>query len=177
MTVIPYRKKPMITDTAKSVRLRQALLLLAGALALELLVAHGSLRFYWTPLILGITYLAAAAAGGRRGSYWATACVLMGWGLAVVYVGETKPTDIDPAGAYLVGAGLGAVAGTILARQHFDVSPLGLGATAAAAGLILAISPRAPDLLYDARTFALVIAAVGLVNLALAVRPDRGAGA
>ena len=101
----------------------------------------------------------------------------MGWGLAVVYVGETKPTDIDPAGAYLVGAGLGAVAGTILARQHFDVSPLGLGATAAAAGLILAISPRAPNLLYDARTFALVIAAVGLVNLALAVRPDRGAGA
>jgi len=118
-----------------------------------------------------------AAAGGRRGSYWATACVLMGWGLAVVYVGETKPTDIDPAGAYLVGAGLGAVAGTIVARQHFDVSPLGLGATAAAAGLILAISPRAPDLLYDTRTFALVIAAVGLVNLALAVRPDRGAGA
>ena len=48
--------------------------------------------------------------------------------------------------------------------------------SAAAAGLILAISPRAPDLLYDART-ALVIAAVGLVNLALAVRPDRGAGA
>ena len=31
--------------------------------------------------------------------------------------------------------------------------------------------------LYDARTFALVIAAIGLVNLALAVRPDRGAGA
>jgi len=77
----------------------------------------------------------------------------------------------SPAGAYLVGAGLGAVAGTLLARRHFDVSPLGLGATAAAAGLILAVSPRAPDLLYEARTFALVIAAVGLVNLALAVKP------
>lgn len=95
----------------------------------------------------------------------------MGWGLAVVYVGATKPTDIDTAGAYLVGAGIGAVAGAILARRHFDVSPLGLGATVAAAGLILAISPHAPDLLYDARTFALVVGAVGLVNLALAVRP------
>ena len=31
----------MITDTAKSVRVRQALLLLAGALALELLVTQG----------------------------------------------------------------------------------------------------------------------------------------
>jgi len=90
----------MIADTAKSVRIRQALLLLAGALALELLIAQGSLRFYWTPLIIGITYLAAAAAG-----------------------------------------------------------------------LILAISPRAPELLYEARTFALVIAAVGLVNLALSVKP------
>lgn len=42
MTDIPDRKKaaPMITDTTKSVRVRQALLLLAGALALELLVAQ-----------------------------------------------------------------------------------------------------------------------------------------
>lgn len=69
--------------------------------------------------------------------------MLVGWGLAVVYVGATKPTDIDPAGAYLVGAGLGAVAGTLLSRRYFDVSPLGLGATAAAASLILA-SHRAP---------------------------------
>jgi len=88
------------------------------------------------PLVIEIAYLAAAAAGGRRGSYWATACVLVGWGLAVVCVGATKPAGIDPAGAYLVGAGLGAVAGTILARRHFDVNPLGLGATAAAVGLV-----------------------------------------
>ncbi len=163
----------MIADTDKGIRIRQALLLLAGALALELLVAQGVLQFYWTPLVLGIAYLAAASAGGRGGSYWATACVLVGWGLAVVYLGAVKPTDVDPAGAYLVGAGLGAVAGVLLARQRFDVSPLGLGATVAAAGLILAISPRAPDLLYDASTFALAVGFVGLVNLALAVIPDR----
>lgn len=155
------------------IRVRQALLLLAGALALELLVAQGSLRFYWTPLILGLAYLAAAAAGGRGGSYWATACVLVGWGLAVVYLGAVRPADVDPAGADLVGAGLGAVVGTLLARQRFDVSPLGLGATAAAAGFVLAISPRAPDLLYDARTFAVAVAIVGLINLALAVKPGR----
>lgn len=163
----------MIADTDKGIRIRQALLLLAGALALELLVAQGALQFYWTPLVLGIAYLAAASAGGRGGSYWATACVLVGWGLAVVYLGAVKPTDVDPAGAYLVGAGLGAVAGVLLARRRFDVSPLGLGATVAAAGLILAISPRAPDLLYDASTFALAVGFVGLVNIALAVMPDR----
>ncbi len=68
-------------------------------------------------------HLPGLAAGGRRGSYWATACVLMGWGLAVVYVGATKPTDIDPAGAYLVGAGLGAVAGTLLAGGTSTSAP------------------------------------------------------
>jgi hypothetical protein len=162
----------MLSSTPRAVRIRQAILLLIGALALELLVAQGSLRFYWTPLILGLTYLAAAGAGGRKGSYWATACVLVGWGLAVVFMGSVKPSDIDPSGAYLVGAGLGAVAGILLGRISFDVSPIGLGATAAAAGLILAISPRAPDLLYDARTFAIAVGLVALVNLALSARGE-----
>jgi len=36
----------MIADTGKGVRVRQALVLLAGALALELLVAQGALDFY-----------------------------------------------------------------------------------------------------------------------------------
>lgn len=62
-------------------------------------------------------------------------------------------------------------------EQRFDVSPLGLAATVAAAGFILAISPRAPDLLYDARTFALAVGVVGLVNLALAIKPVRSTAA
>lgn len=128
-------------------------------------------------MLLGVTYLAAAASGGREGSYWATACVLVGWGLAVVFMGSVKPTDIDPAGAYLVGAGLGAVVGIVLERKRFDISPLGLGATAAAAGLVLAISTRAPDLLYDARTFAVAVGLIGLVDLALSLRAERPAGA
>ena len=38
-----------------------------------------------TPLGIGLVYLLAAAVGGRRGGYWATATVLVGWGAAVVW--------------------------------------------------------------------------------------------
>ena len=41
----------------------------------------------------------AAIVDGPRGGYWATALGLTGWGLAVVYLGEARPVDIDPAGA------------------------------------------------------------------------------
>ncbi len=156
----------MVAETPPGLRVRQGLLLLAGALALDLLVAEGGLRFFWTPLILGLSYLAAAAVGGRRGSYWATALVLTGWGAVVVLIGETRPTNIDPSGAYLVGAGLGILAGQLLARTGFAVSAIGLSATAAAAGLVLALSPTSSALV-DARTFAIALGVVGILNVVL----------
>ena len=156
-----------LLDRSRDARLLQGILLLAGALALILLVSTGALDFFWTPLILGLAYLAAAAAGGRKGGYWATACVLTGWGLAVVVIGEARPEDIDVSGSYLLGAGLGATVGALLARSGFGVSIVGLGATVAAAGLVLALTPAASDLLEEERTYALLLGVVGLVNVAL----------
>lgn len=162
-----------MTEISHGLRIRQGLLLLVGALALDLLVAGGTLQFFWTPLIIGLTYLAAASSGGRDGSYWATACVLTGWGLAVVFIGEVRPTDIDTSGAYLFGSGLGAVAGLMLMRSRFAVSEMGLAATVAAAGLLLALSAAFPDVLEDARTYAGLIGLVGLVNVVLGVTAAR----
>lgn len=152
----------------RHVRLRQALALLAGAVTLELLVGRGALAFFWTPLIVGVTYLAAALAGGRTGGHWATACVLIGWGVAVLWVGEARP-ELDTSGVYLVGAGLGAAAGVALARAGFVVASAGLAATVAGAGILLALSPRV-SALDEGRTFALALGVVALVNLALALR-------
>lgn len=165
-----------MSETASGLRIRQGIILLAGALALVLLVAGGTLDFFWTPLIIGLTYLAAAASGGRDGSYWATACVLTGWGLAVMFIGEAKPADVDLTGTYLFGAGLGSVVGLLLARSGFEVSDMGLAATVAAAGLLLALSPAWPDVLDDARTFAALIGLVGLVNVGLGAAAQRGEG-
>ncbi len=157
----------MVASKPSAVRVRQGLLLLAGGLALELLVAPDSLRFYWMPLIIGLTYLAAAAAGGRKGGYWATACVLVGWGLSVVLIGEIRPREVDVSGAYLLGAGIGASVGALLIRAKFEVGQLGLGVTVAAAGLLLALVGRSPEVLGDARTYALALGAVGVFNVLL----------
>lgn len=163
-----------MSETASGLRIRQGIILLAGALALVLLVAEGTLDFFWTPLIIGLTYLSAAAAGGREGSYWATACVLTGWGLAVMFIGEARPSDLDLTGTYLFGAGLGAVVGLLLRRSGFEVSEMGLAATVTAAGLLLALSPAWPEVLDDARTYAALIGIVGLVNVGLGAAAQLG---
>jgi hypothetical protein len=153
-------------------RLRQGAVLVAGAVVLALVVGDGLDRFWMVPLIVGLTYLLAAAAGGPRGGYWATACVLVGWGAGVAWAIEGRP-DLDPAGLYLAGAGLGALAGALLARRGFAVDPLGLAATVAFAGVFLALSARWPDVFRDARTYAALVGAVGVLNVAMGLSGRR----
>jgi hypothetical protein len=158
-----------MTPKPPGVRLKQAILLLAGALFLVLVVAPDDGRFYWTPLTLGLAYLGAAIAGGRDGGHWATACALTGWGAAVVLAGAARP-DLDVAGLYLTGAGLGATAGLLLRRAGFSVDPMGLAVVITIGGLALAFTTQAPGLLEDARTYAALIAAVAVANVALELR-------
>jgi len=146
---------------------------LSGALALNVAVVPDDRRFYWTPLVVGLAYLAAAAAGGRRGGHWATACVLVGWGAAVVFAGAARP-DVDIAGLYMVGAGLGAVGGLLSRRAGVEVDPLGLAVAITAGGLILTFAAQAPSVLEEARTYAGLLALLAVANLALAAR-DWGA--
>ncbi len=146
---------------------------LAGAVALNVTVVPDDRRFYWTPLVIGLAYLAAAAAGGRRGGHWATACVLVGWGAAVVLAGAARP-DLDIAGLYMAGSGLGAVVGLLLRRAGVDVDPLGLAVAITAGGLILTFAAQAPSVLEEARTYVGLLALVAVANLALAAR-DWGA--
>ena len=138
-------------------------MLLAGAIVFLLVVGTGPQTFYNTPLGIGLVYLAAAVVGGKQGGYWATAVVLVGWGAAVVYVRQVQP-DLDLAGLYLAGAGIGATVGVLLSRAGFAVDPLGATATVAIAGVILAFEPRWTDVLGEARTYALIVGAIGLGN-------------
>jgi len=151
-----------------SLRVRQGLALLAGATVFALVVGPSADRFYLTPLGLGLVYLVPALLGGRRGGYWASAVVLLGWGAAVLWAQKGRP-DLDLAGLYLAGAGLGASVGVVLSRRGFAVDPLGLTVTVALAGLLLALSAQWPQVIEDARVYALLVGLVGLANVVAGV--------
>ncbi len=146
-------------------RVVQGLLLGGGAALLAATAGADRIPFYWTPLILGLTYLVAAIVDGPRGGYWATALGLTGWGLAVVYIGDVRPPEVEPAGAYLAGVGLAGVVAAVLRRRGFLISDLGFAATVAAGGLTLALTSRASGTLDDAVTYAIALGVVGVFNV------------
>ncbi len=161
----------MRSDRSATLRLRQGFVLLAGAIAFTLIVGSGPGSFYWTPLGIGLVYLAAAAAGGRQGGYWSGALVLVGWGAAVAYARQARP-DLDIAGLYLFGAGLGATAAIVVQRFGIRADPLGAVLTVVVAGAILALSGEFSSLT-EARTYAALVGAVGLVNVIWALLASR----
>jgi len=154
-----------------ALRLRQGFVLLVGAIVFSLVVGSGPDTFYWTPLGIGLVYLASAVAGGRAGGYWAGALVLVGWGAAVAYAREARP-DVDIAGLYLAGAGIGACLAILAQRLGVKADALGAALTVVVAGTILAFADAVPELT-DATTYALLVGAVGLVNIAWALLADR----
>jgi hypothetical protein len=155
------RVRPPISTTSRALRIRQGVILIIGAIVIALAIGGSHSGFYWTPLSLG-----------PRGSYWATAVVLVGWGTAVVIVRQFSP-DLDTAGLYLLGAGVGATVGMVLAGHGFAVSPIGMALTVAVGGLVLSVEPRDSALLGDARFYALLIGVVGAVNLLMATVDDN----
>ena len=154
--------------TGAAVYVNRAILLLAGAAFLIVMVAPDDDRFYWTPLVLGLSFLAAAGAGPRTSGPWGPACVLVGWGAAVVFVRLAEP-DLDTSGVYLAGAGAGVMAGTELARRGFAVDHTALAATVVVGGALLALSTVA-DVFADARAYAALLGALGVAQLVRAAR-------
>jgi hypothetical protein len=156
--------------TRPAVRINRAILLLAGAAFLIVMVAPDDDRFYWTPLVLGLSFLAAAVAGPRTSGPWAPACVLVGWGAAVIFVRLAEP-DLDTSGVYLAGAGAGVMAGAELARRGFAVDHTTLAATLVLSGAALALSTVA-GVFADARAYAALLGALAVAQLVLARRKE-----
>lgn len=65
---------------------------------------------------------------------------------------------------YLAGAGLGATAAITAQRAGIRADPLGAAAAVAVAGAILALSAQW-SALTEARTYALLVGAIGLINV------------
>ncbi len=52
--------RPARTGRSRALRLRQGVILLVGAIAIVLAIGGSPSEFYWTPLALGLMYLAGA---------------------------------------------------------------------------------------------------------------------
>lgn len=136
-----------------------------GLLGAAVLVWVGgeALGFDWVPLLAGIGYLVAAWLGGPKEGPWGPACVLIGWGLAVVAVREGW-VERPEAPMFLVGVGAGLVAAALLRERGHQI---GLGGTAAAVvvGGLAYLFVGDVEALGEATTYAVAIAAYGVLNL------------
>lgn len=107
-------------------RRRRGAGLIVGGIVLALLVAPiGPLKFYWLPLVSGLTYLLAAAASGPRGALWAPGLVITGFGVAIVLDSTTFSGIELP--LVLLGLGAGAVLAALAHRAGVVVSGLSIG--------------------------------------------------
>jgi len=160
----------MISETVtRNVRLGRAGALLAGAVVYALLV-YGPLQFYWTPLLLGLAYLGAAAAGGRRGGLWATAVVLTGWGVGVL-LATKLPDSVSSGDGYLMGIGGAIVVAGVLARGGFAIDLLSVGGTVLIAGILHNAAGDPVQALVKPWPYVALLAGVGALNLVLALAP------
>lgn len=159
------------TSPTREVRLRRGGVLVAGA-AIYAALVYGPLEFLWTPLLIGLAYLGAAAAGGRHGGMWATGLVLTGWGLGVVLTNKVD-LGLSTADGYLIGIGAAAVAAGLLASRGFAVDLVAVGATTVFAGLIHTLAGDPVQALVEPWPYVALLGLVGAVNLVLAFLPQR----
>lgn len=145
-------------------RRRSALALLAGALVMGLVVQPKLVPFYWTPLIVGLTYLAAATVGGRKGTLWAPGVVTTCWGIAVL-LGVFGVVTLDGKLSYDIAAAIGVA--IVLAFRRVT-----LATAAGPVGIIVSVGviqvhnyAHSPAWIFQGVTFAILLGLWGLWEL------------
>ncbi len=154
-------------------RHRSAVALLLGALAMELLVQQQVVRFYYTPLIVGLTYLGAAAVAGRKGALWAPGIVTTCWGIAVL-LGIHHVVTIDGNLSYEI-AGFIGVALALALRYTIGLAAGVIGLVVAMAVIFAHSYAHAPAWIFNGVTFAVLLGVWGLWELRPSRRPEQAA--
>jgi len=162
-----------VDSLPRKVRIGRGSALLVGALIYAALV-YGPLGFVWTPLLLGLAYLGAAAAGGRNGGLWPTGLVLTGWGVGVIIATKLE-IGVTAADGYLIGVGAAALVGGLLARGGFGVNLIGIGGTALIAGVAHTFAGDQIPALVEPWPYVALLAGVGAMNIGFALAPRPSA--
>ena len=146
-------------------RLRGAVLLVGG-IALALLVGEDRLiSFAWLPLVTGVVYLAAAAVGGRDGTLWGPALVVLGFGVGVVLTvqGPLGGELFSP--VVLIGVGTGALLATLLPRAGVPVPAPSVAAAVLLSGVFFLLSERGGEAFRSPLLYGVLLVAWGLWEL------------
>lgn len=147
-------------------RRRSAAVLVVGAIATVALVQSGVLSFFWTPTIVGLSYLAAAAAAGRTGALWAPGLITTCWGITVLLgVHQVVPGDKR---SYLLAGAVG-IALALLLRRTLGLAAGYLGMAVSFAAIAVYDNAYVPSWVFHGTTFAVVLGVWGLWDL----RPQR----
>lgn len=157
-------------------RLR-GLVLLAGGLAVVLLVGEGRpLPFLWLPLVTGLAYLAAAAVGGRDGALWGPALVVIGLGVGAVLTVDGPLDGQLFAPVVLTSVGAGALVATLLPRAGVPVPAPSVAAAVLLSGLFFLLSERgATEVFRSSLVYGALLAVWGLWELRPSGSDDRAA--
>jgi hypothetical protein len=143
-------------------RRRSAIALLVGALLMEVLIQQQHVRFYYTPLIVGLTYLAAAGLAGRKGALWAPGIITICWGIAVLLgvhgVTHGGKTSYEIAG--VIGIGI-----ALTLRYTIGLAAGYIGMAVAFVIILLHDHSNIPSWVFQGITFAVLLGVWGLWEL------------
>jgi hypothetical protein len=119
------------TSHADDVNARRArgIALIVGAVLIVALIETETIPFYWFPVLTGLTYLAAAAAGRSRGTLWGPGFVIttVGLGAALWLRDGRMPDSFQFLALAVMALGLGGVLAALLGQvRGFAVSAMSI---------------------------------------------------
>lgn len=107
----------------------------------------------WIPLILGLSYLASAALGGRRAALWSTGIIVPVWGLAPMLTNY----GIDANGQFYLILGAGLLLAALAGDRGIAVTRTSMALPVLGIGVVMFIAPFVGTWLTTGLAVALVV--------------------
>jgi len=161
------------TDDTRARRARGAALLV-GAVLIVALVETEVVAFYWFPALVGLTYLAAAAAGRSRGTLWGPGFVITSVGLAAaLWLRDGRmPDSFQFLALAVMALGLGGVLAALLSQMRgLSISAMSIAMPVLLFGVFALLEQQAVEpVAGQSWPYAVLLAVWGAYEL----RPARG---
>ena len=152
-----------------SARRARGIALIVGAVVIVALIETETIPFYWFPVLTGLTYLAAAAAGRSRGTLWAPGFIITSVGLAAaLWLRDGRmPDSFQFLALSVMALGLGGVLAGLLAQARgFSISAMSVSLSVLLFGVFALLEQQAvKPIAGQSWVYAALLAAWGAYEL------------